>query len=290
MKRGIWVIVAVVMCVGAVWAAQSVSSALGKTFMGDVVYGEVGGTKLTLDVYSPAEDSATPRPAVILIHGGGWTGGDKGSMDAMAKWLARNGYVAFSIDYRLYGDGKNQWPAQWDDAQRAVRWVRANAKTYGVNPAKIGAFGHSAGAQMVSLLGEVETRDNSDKELTGYSSKVQAVVEVSGPSDFTTVTDAEEKEFLAGLMGGKETEKKDVWKAASPALMIGKDMAPFLIFHGTKDESVPIAQSEEFSAALEKAGVPVTFIKVDDVHTFTTPEARKRLAFESVAFFDKYLK
>jgi len=293
MKRGCWLVAVLVLgslgCVGQV-AAPSVSAALAKTFAADVVYGEVGGTQLKLDVYRPADGSSGLRPAVIMIHGGGWTSYDKSSMGAMAKWLARNGYVAFSIDYRLLKGSTNQWPVQLDDAQRAVRWIRANAAAYGVDPKKIGAFGHSAGAQMAALLGEVETRDNSDKALAEYSSKVQAVMEMSGPTDFLTITDVKSKGLLTQLMGGTETEKPEAWKVASPALMVGKDTAPFLIMHGTKDDLVPMAQSEEFAAALEKASVPVTLIKVDDGHSFATPEAIKRMAVESVAFFDKTLR
>lgn len=145
------------------------------------------GPHLKLDVYRPSNPGTQARPAVILVHGGAWSGLDKSTMKGMASFLAREGFVAFSVDYRLYdGKDKNRWPAQLDDAQRAVRWVRANAAKYGVDPNEIGAFGHSAGAQIVALLGMDDTRDNSDSALAGYSSKVQAVVDVSGPSDFTS--------------------------------------------------------------------------------------------------------
>jgi len=83
-------------------------------------------------------------------------------MKTMGGFLARSGFVAFSVDYRLLHGNENRWPAQLDDVQRAVRWIRANADKYGVNPEKIGAFGHSAGAQLASLLGLEDTRDNSD--------------------------------------------------------------------------------------------------------------------------------
>ena len=101
----------------------------------DVVYGEAGGTKLKLDVYRPTDEVAVKHVGIVLIHGGGWTSFDKSTMDAAGRWLARNGYVAFSIDYRLLSGTKNQWPAQLDDAQLAVRWIRANAKTYDIDPA-----------------------------------------------------------------------------------------------------------------------------------------------------------
>ena len=102
----------------------------------------------------------------------------------MGNFLARSGFVAFSVDYRLFNGTVNLWPAQLDDVQRAVRWIRANAAKYRVDPNRIGAFGHSAGAQLAALLGMEDTRDNSDPSLAKYSSKVQAVVDVSGPDRF----------------------------------------------------------------------------------------------------------
>lgn len=255
----------------------------------NIVYGEADGIKLLLDVYRPATGKP-PDPAVILIHGGGWSAFDKSTMAGMGRLLAHYGFVAFAIDYRLLSGEENAWPAQLDDAQRAVRWVRANAKKYGVDPAHIGAFGHSAGAQMAALLGELNTRDNSDMALASYSSKVQAVVDVDGPTDFTVVRDPEDSPFLARLFGGSQEQKPEVWKSASPALNVNQDTAPFLIFHGTQDHEVDIAQAEELVAALQKASVPVTYFKVDDVHTYQTQAARRQLALETVAFFDKTLK
>ena len=119
----------------------------------DVSYGSVAGENLLLDVYAPAVTSGKPRPAVILIHGGGWTGLDKSTLTNMSKFLARFGYVAFSVNYRLLSGGQNQWPAQLDDVQRSARWVRAHAAQYNVDPDRIGSWGHSAGAKARSRIG-----------------------------------------------------------------------------------------------------------------------------------------
>jgi acetyl esterase/lipase len=108
---------------------------------------------LLLDIYEPTDAGAHPRPAVLLIHGGGWTSFDKSTMRNMGKFLARSGFVAFSVDYRLLQGTDNRWPAQLDDVQRAVRWVRANAAKYGVDPDHIGAFGHSAGRAIGGVAG-----------------------------------------------------------------------------------------------------------------------------------------
>jgi acetyl esterase/lipase len=256
----------------------------------DVPYSTVGRHPLMLDIYEPSERSSALRPAVVLIHGGGWTSFDKSTMHTMGMFLARCGFVAFAVDYRLMHGNENIWPAQLDDVQRAVRWIRANAAKYQVDPDHIGAFGHSAGAQLAALLGMEDTRDNSDPALAKYSSRVQAVVEVSGPSDFTTHHDADDDAFLATFFGGSYARNSKTWQDASPVFQVSKNVSPFLIMHGTRDADVPIAQSQELADKLKQAGASVKFVTVEDVHTFQTPEARKRLALETQAFFTQYLR
>ena len=259
------------------------------TFEENITYATINGSQLHLDVYEPAPKGSAPSPAVVLIHGGGWTGFDKSTMRAMGQFLARFGFVAFAVDYRLFNGEDNPWPAQLDDVQRAVRWVRANAGKYGANPDRVGAFGHSAGAQLAALLGMEDTRDNSDPALAKYSSQVQAVVDVSGPTDFASEQDPEQSAFLTSFFGGDYSKRPEVWRQASPADHVSKQDAPFLIVHGTQDDNVPIAQAQELFEKLQAAGVPVAFIKVDDAHTFRTPEARRQLAIETLAFFHRNL-
>jgi acetyl esterase/lipase len=255
----------------------------------DVEYGVQGGEKLLLDIYQPAESGARPRPAVVLIHGGSWSSFDKSTMRGMGNFLARSGFVAVSVDYRLFHGSENRWPTQLDDVQRSVRWLRANASKYNIDANRIGAFGHSAGAQLAALLGMEDTRDNSDPTLAKYSSRVQAVVDVSGPTDFLTNHDADGDAFLTSFFGGDFTKLADVWRGASPVYHVDKSNAPFLIVHGTKDQEVALAQAQELYDKLQAAKVPVTLIKLDDVHTFETTEARHRLAGETLVFFDRYL-
>ncbi len=255
----------------------------------NIVYSSANGTELHLDAYASTPAGTETRPAVLLIHGGGWISFDKTTMRGMAEFLARNGFVCFAVDYRLFNTKENRWPAQLDDVQRAVRWVRANAAKYAVNPQQIGAFGHSAGAQLAALLGMEETRDNSDPAFATFSSKVQAVVDVSGPTDFTTKTDMEELTFLTEFFGTTYANNPDIWRLASPVFHVSKTNAPFLIVHGTQDESVPMAQAQELLDKLKAAGVPASLIKVNDVHTFRTPEARKQLALQTLAFLNRYL-
>ena len=254
----------------------------------DVAYAAVNGSELRLDIYEPAQRGEI-RPAVVLIHGGGWTSFDKSTMHAMGNFLARSGFVAFAVDYRLFQGQQNRWPAQLDDVQRAVRWVRANAAKYGVNPERIGAFGHSAGAQLAALLGMEETRDNSDPALARYSSRVQAVVDVSGPTDFTKDHDADGDAFLKNFLDADYAKHPEAWRDASPVFHVEKGDAPFLIVHGTQDQDVSMSQAQELLAKLQAAGVPATLIKVNDAHTFQTADARRQLAIQTLAFFDRYL-
>jgi acetyl esterase/lipase len=114
----------------------------------------------------------------------------------------------------LYADGKNSWPAQLNDVQRAVRWIRANAAKYNVDPHHIGAFGHSAGGQLAALLGMEDTRENSDHTLANYSSRVQAVVDVSGPTDFTAVHDPELIAFLTQFLNADYAKNPQAWRNA----------------------------------------------------------------------------
>ncbi|HTW59370.1 MAG TPA: alpha/beta hydrolase [Terriglobales bacterium] len=255
----------------------------------NVPYASIHGSELHVDIYEPSDRGVQTRPAILLIHGGGWTSFDKSTMRGMGHFLARSGFIAFAVDYRLFKDGENRWPAQLDDVQRAVRWVRANAGKYGVNPENIGAFGHSAGAQLAALLGMENTRDNSDPALKKYSSRVQAVVDVSGPTDFTTGRDPDGDVFFANFLGAEYSKQPEVWRDASPAFHVSKGDAPFLIVHGTKDQEVPISQAQELFDKLKSAHVPVSFIKIDDVHTFQKEDARRELALESRDFFFRYL-
>lgn len=157
--------------------------------------------------------------------------------------------------------------------QRAVRWVRASAPKHNVDRERIGAFGHSAGAQLAALLGMEDTRQFRSGALAAYSSHVQAVVDVSGPADFTEQHDAEGDAFLSSFLGAEYSKRPEIWRDASPLSHVSRTNAPFLILivHGTRDSNVPIAQSEALSERLRQAGVPVALVKVDDGHTFQTP-------------------
>jgi acetyl esterase/lipase len=232
-----------------------------------VAYGEMDGEQLLLDAYLPPAREA-PRPAVILIHGGGWTSGSRSDMGVAAKELAEAGYVAFSIDHRHLDTvmAQNLWPAQLDDVQRAVRWVRTRAREYGVDPERLGAYGWSAGGHLAAMLGVRDTRANSDPDLAAYPSRVNCVVCLAGDVDFSVPqTDATFGQDLAVFLGGTPEEQPEAYRDASPLTWVDAMSAPFLIIHGGLDDAILIDQSRRMATALNEAGVAVGYIALPSV-------------------------
>ena len=219
----------------------------------NLVYGVANGETLLLDVFEPANNNGLPRPGILLIHGGAWNSFDKSTMWPLAHFLAVAGFVAIPVDYRLFNNDLNHWPAQLDDVQMAVRWVRANSAKYNVDRNHIGAYGHSAGGQLALLLGMVDTRDNSDAALAKYSSKVQAVVDAAGPTDFTMQSDPDGTKYMASFLNADYAKHPEVWREASPISHVAKTNAPILIVHGTKDESVPIAEADALERGAQES-------------------------------------
>ncbi len=262
----------------------------------NVVYGEVAGQKLLLDLFHPASQGTAILPAIVFVHGGGWKGGDKQGFDQLAEGMARLGYVTFSINYRLVTSTGNRWPAQLDDTQRAVRWVRANSGKYGVDPTKIGALGASAGGHLAAFLGTTDTRDNSDAALASCSSRVACVVDLSGPTDLAddfapkVKSGALVNDMIRNLLGGSPAEVPAVAKDASPLNRVDARSAPFLILHGRLDELVPPDHSERLNAALQKAGVESKLIMFDDEgHAFLKKQNLERFVTETREFFKRHL-
>jgi acetyl esterase/lipase len=230
----------------------------------DVPYSEVDGTTLLLDVFRPPMRDA-PRPGVVVLYGGGLTRGSRVDVVQPATDLARAGYVAFAIDYRLFNEasGLNPWPAQLDDAQRAVRWIRANADSYGVDPKRVGSYGHSAGGHLAALLGVSEADTSDDAALAGVSSRVTCVVDLAGDTDFVaTYDDPEWTEFVVALLGGTPEEAPQNYRSASPLHQVDEDSAPFLVIHGARDFEVPVEQSRRLVQALHEAGVEVAYLEL----------------------------
>ncbi len=262
----------------------------------DIVYGDAGGQKLLLDVYRPESkpETKTLLPAVVLVHGGGWSAGNKKDFGDLAASLTKAGYVSFSVGYRLATRDSNKYPAQLDDVQRAVRWIRAHADQYGIDPNRIGAMGASAGGHLVALLGTRDTRDNGDAALGAYSSRVNCVVDIFGPTDFTapdTVLSKDANAIVFNFLGKTREEAPEIYRDASPITHINKKTVPFLIFHGTADSLVPLDQSQRFYDALRRADIEANFIKFKgEGHGFQKKENTEQFIRESLAFLNRHLK
>ena len=238
----------------------------------DIPYGNVDGQELLLDVYRPPARE-TARPAVVLIHGGGWVTGARYDMDWPASELAEAGYVAFSIDYRLFSvadaERPNRWPAQLDDVQLAVRWIRANSDAHGVDPKRIGALGHSAGAHLAAMLGVRETRDTNDPALAEFSSRAACVVALAGNYD-TTIPDPIPTwdEFLASFLGGTQDEAPEAYRDLSPITRVDSATAPFLLVQGGRDVETAVEHAWRMATAVRDAGVEVICAQIPDADHF----------------------
>ncbi len=170
-----------------------------------VVYGVIAGRKLLLDVYRP-HSGVRPRPAVILIHGGGMWIGSRSDMQEAARALAENGFIAFAIDYFLVDDaaGRNCWPVQLDDAQKAIRWVRVHAPEYEIDPNRVAAFGWSAGGQLAALLSTRETRQ--DYGNVSILNRVNLAVVLAADIDLAAYTQPPARDEVIALLGGTPDE------------------------------------------------------------------------------------
>jgi acetyl esterase/lipase len=269
----------------------------GKAIFWDtgIVFTKVGKKELRLDLARPSRTQPEATlPAIICLHGGGWIGGERQQMKGTIEALARRGYVAVSPDYRLAP--QDRFPAQIEDCKAVVRWLRANAKNYGINPQKIGVFGFSAGAHLACLLG-VTGKDDSLEGTSGnaeQSSAVQAVVSFFGPTDFTRPGWSKEvrERHLVPFLGGTAEEKADVYRRASPITYAGKNAPPFLFVHGTADDIVPIQQSEEMVKKLREAGVSARLITMQgEGHGWGwSHEHRLTSLADMMTFFDENLK
>jgi acetyl esterase/lipase len=232
----------------------------------DIVYGRVGGQRLLLDACLPpsrtpstsdAPDPA-PRAAIVMIHGGSWTRGDKADSvyRDVCTWLAKAGYPTFNVDYRM--DPAFIFPAALEDVESAVTWLRDPVQLgrFDIDPARIGALGGSAGGNLASLLGTTGTGPLTE------GSRVAAVVDLSGPADLTGA-DARPSFIPVQLAFVGCTSEADcpAARAASPIFAVSADDPPFFIANST-DELIPIEQSRRFADALRAAGVDTTFVSV----------------------------
>jgi acetyl esterase/lipase len=273
----------------------------------DIAYANKSPTQ-KLDIYSP-DNMSGPKPVIVSIHGGAFMGCDKSDMQVMPMLEGLNrGYAVIAVNYRLSWEA--EFPALIQDAKAAVRWIKANASRYDLDPQRIAAWGGSAGAYLASMLGtsagipELEDLSLGNPE---QSSNVQAVVAWYGPTDFLKMDEQlaanglcpQEDQSHNGvnspeslLLGQKITEIPDRVNAANPETYIRRGAPPFYLQHGTKDCVVPVQQSMNFAAKLSKIlGEELVKLELiqDGEHAdpwFETAENVKKV----LDFLDKCLK
>ena len=247
----------------------------------DLAYIPNGTERQKLDLYLPKPTDA-PSPVIVWIHGGGWIAGEK--KNCPPKKFVAKGYAAVSVGYRL--SQQATYPAQIQDCKAAIRWLRAHAAEYHLDPNRIGVWGSSAGGQLVALLGTTGNLRVFDVgENLDQSSAVQCVVDWFGPTDFLYHTDPKIEQLLGVPVAGHE----DIAKLASPLYFVTKASAPFLIMHGDQDPLVPIEESKDFNAALQKAGVETKLVVLPGAGhagpAFGKPDITKTVG----DFFDRHL-
>ena len=263
----------------------------GVRVAGDLEFAAPDGHDLKLDLYWHP-DAEEPTPLVIWVHGGAWRGGGK-SNPRPALHLLEHGYAVASVQYRLSQHAT--FPAQIQDVKAAVRWLRAQAGEYKIDPARFGAFGPSAGGHLVAMLGTSgdvvawEVGEHLDQ-----SSRVQAVVDWFGPSDFLRMNDVPGRidhdapdSPESQLVGAPIQERPDLTAAADPGTYATPDDPPILIMHGLDDKLVIPGQSELLHAKLQEAGAPSTLVLLEGLGH--GGDGWSEQLSRVVAFFDEHL-
>ncbi len=254
----------------------------------DVAYRPGDSKAWRLDLFRPAAKGDKPRPGIVFVHGGGWRSGDKraGTFLSGAIEYAQKGYVTITVNYRLTGEAP--FPAAIEDVKCAVRWFRAHAKEYNLDPKRIGAYGNSAGAHLASILGLVrpDAKLEGDGPWQDQSSLVQAVAASATPTDFNLFPDSPKsrERFKSGNWDIDELKR-----ISSPINHVSKEAPPFLLFHGTADKTVHVKHSDTFVEALKKLDIDVTYIRIEDASHGIFNQHADRTKPAMVKFFQRTL-
>jgi acetyl esterase/lipase len=257
----------------------------------NVVFGEGSGRPLLLHLLRARPSTATPQPLLLFVHGGGWTDGTKERGLVALQRFVRRGFTGASVGYRRSAEAT--FPAQIDDVKSAIRFLRANAATYGIDPHRIAVWGQSAGGHLAALAGT-----NSDDR----AARPDLVIDWNGPTDLLEPRELErqlrekaEQRWptiaIERLLGGPIDEHRDAAEAANPIRWVSPDDPPFLILHGTGDTTVDISQSRALYDALQAAGVDATLrVFEGDAHFGVHPilGIQEPYAREMEAFLDRH--
>jgi acetyl esterase/lipase len=254
----------------------------GFTVKKDVVFAK--GTKgdLLADIYLP-EKKQGKMPAVLHIHGGGWVNGMRATMSPALEDMAGAGFVGVTIDYDLSGASGVHFPTALDQCWQALHWMRAHADEYGIDPAKIAVAGRSAGGELAALMG-LSVGKPADEQPIAAAIVYNGVLDLSDPGVSAKTVET--------YLGGSCEAMKDACKKASPTAAVMLGAPPFFVGHGTKDESVPYAEAEQFVDKLKKANVAVmVFTAPGGPHTYwKDPRWVQPNMDASIAFLKQALK
>jgi acetyl esterase/lipase len=240
----------------------------------NITYIQRGEHALQLDLYLPAKPASAALPAIVLVHGGGWQTGVRENFTPMAIRMAEHGFAAATVSYRLSPEAG--YPAAIHDVKAALRWMRAHAGDYGIDPARIAVGGGSAGGQIASLVGVTGGIAGFDPDGAGsrVSSAAQAIVNIDGLSDFTSEAARKEEDnpakqpSSAGLwFGGRYAEREALWREASPTFYVGARTPPILFIRSAQARFS--VGREEMVEKLKAQNVPTrTVLLPDTPHSF----------------------
>lgn len=245
----------------------------------NIVFGTGGGRDLHCDVFLPPE-AGTGRAAILLVHGGGWMQGDRSQLRGYGIQLARYGFVCVTSEYRLSGEAV--WPAQIHDVKAALRWLRASADQYGIDPTRIAVSGNSAGAHLALMLaGLGEGGLEGDGGNPDVAAHVAAVVAIYPPTQLRV---GSHDDAIGLLLGGKVS--REVEDEASPISYVHAGYPPTMLVHGNADEVVPVEASFAMYRELIAAGAAVELHVFDGVpHAFDAEAEFGRQVADLIALF-----
>lgn len=289
------------LCLGcsalAFWKKQPMPETVAAKVQSDVVYSRASGEELKMDVFSPTNTTGKSLPMVLYVHGGGWTTGTKSMLSMMPgpTELLRRGYLVVTINYRLAP--KHKFPAMIEDAKCAVRFLRAHARDFSLDPERIGVMGDSAGGHVVALLGlTVANAGFEGEDWSDQSSRVQAVVDLWGPTDFASGNSNFITLKLIQDAFGATNTTDPILIRANPVTYVSRHAPPFLILHGDKDNLVDLQQSADLDARLKTVGADSTFVVITNLAHGYVPVGLKAspdnaaLSNLIADFFDRHLR